>query len=302
MGAKKCWAGPVCWQKLDVPQNDVRPMIHNAAARTAAMRKKVHAEVVAASFCDAPRRSGNHDVMTLPECRVTRWDVQQHYSSSSARAEAARTAPDPPTQPPKNPPFTAARPRTCSSSMYVNWLMQTLCCCIVFGLPCFPHFFTIPRHIGDRGRLLWPLPAPRSPSRTLAPVLSRATPWAAAWGGRGTFARPRGSRGARKSRSKTGHTETGIAVKIQNETTATTEQHYLIWIWILWLGSIRKHESPLYKCTPLVFVAVLDVFTSNRSFYPTPAVHPVSVLIHPRRDANSVVIVRQKIKVAKESR
>ena len=75
---------------------------------------------------------------------------------------------------------------------YVSSCMQTLfCCCIILGFPCFFHVFTIPRHIGDRGRLLSTLPAPRSPSLALAPVLSPATPRAAVWGGLGAVARPR---------------------------------------------------------------------------------------------------------------
>ena len=69
--------------------------------------------------------------------------------------------------------------------------MQTLRCCIVLGFPCLFHVFTIPRHIGDRGRVLSTVPAPRSPSLALGPVLSPVTPRAAVWGGRGTVARPR---------------------------------------------------------------------------------------------------------------
>ena len=70
---------------------------------------------------------------------------------------------------------------------YMSSVMQTLFCCCILGFTCF----TVPRYVGDRGRLLSTHPAPRSRSLALGPVVSRATPRAAVWGGRGTVARPR---------------------------------------------------------------------------------------------------------------
>ena len=115
-------------------------------------------------------------------------------------AKAARTASDPPTRPPKDPPCTAAQQGV--QQQYVSSCMQPLIitrvvCCLhhienSMFLPCFPHVFTIPRHIGGWGRLLSTLPAPHPPSLELAPVLSPAAPRAAVWGGRSTVAGSRG--------------------------------------------------------------------------------------------------------------
>ena len=63
--------------------------------------------------------------------------------------------------------------------------------------------------------------APRVSSLALGPVFSPIRPCAAMWGGRGAVARPRGGGGARESRSKTGRTEKGTAVKIHSDTTTT---------------------------------------------------------------------------------
>ena len=79
-------------------------------------------------------------------------------------------------------------------------------------------------------------------------------------------------------------------MEYMSETAAPKEEND--WVTVMVLGALFCHLQS----------TVVVVFALNRSFYPTSAVHPVSVLIHPRRDANSVVIVRQKIKVAKESR
>ena len=53
----------------------------------------------------------------------------------------------------------------------------------------FPSFFYDPPPY--RGPRTAPFDEPRSPSLALGPVLSPATPRDAAWGGRGTVARPR---------------------------------------------------------------------------------------------------------------
>ena len=73
---------------------------------------------------------------------------------------------------------------------------------MVLGFPCYYHAFTIPRNMGDRGRLLSTLPAPRTPSLAVAPVISPATSRAAVWGGRGAVARPSGVLGRKRGNLK----------------------------------------------------------------------------------------------------
>ena len=108
------------------PRTHPPTVYSSAAARTAAVRKNVHAEV-AVSLClyDSPRQ---RPLTTLPACRVRRWGVQQYYSSSSTAAvvsssstpEAARStrANDPPTQGP--PIMYSSAAGTYSSSMLVR--------------------------------------------------------------------------------------------------------------------------------------------------------------------------------------
>ena len=78
------------------------------------------------------------------------------------------------------------------------------------------HVFTIPRHIGVEVAVEVGVWARSFADETLCRV------------GRGAVARcgDGRSRGAREIRSETGHTGTGIAVKIQNETTNTLRVLY----------------------------------------------------------------------------
>ena len=58
--------------------------------------------------------------------------VEMHGSTTAAvlTAEAARSAPDPPTHSPNDSPCTAAQ-------LDVSSFIQRLCCCILLGLSCF---------------------------------------------------------------------------------------------------------------------------------------------------------------------
>ena len=109
--------------------------------------------------------------------------------SSSTTAEAARTAPDTPKDPRCTP--AAQQGRTAAVREFVHADVVSIIMLHRIGISMFFrffHVFTIPRHIGDRGRILSTLPAPRSPSLALVPVLSPATPRSAVWGGRGAEA------------------------------------------------------------------------------------------------------------------
>ena len=103
-----------------------------------------------------------------------------------------------------------------------------------WGFPCFFHVFTIPRHIGNRGRLLSTVPAPRSPSSALGPVLSPATPRAAVWGGRGTVTRPHGvgwrsgAAGVKKLYSNRHNYEDPLRQTFNITIITTTEHHCII--------------------------------------------------------------------------
>ena len=105
---------------------------------------------------------------------------------------------------------------------YVSSFMQTLCCCIVVGLPCFPMFLRSPAisETGDGSFRRSPLPARRI--WRWRPFFRRR-PRGLSCGAGVVRSRGRGrSRGARKSRSETGHSKTDPGVKIQSETKTTT--------------------------------------------------------------------------------
>ena len=148
-------------------------------------------------------------------------------SSTTAEETArTRTAPDPPIHAPKHPPCTAAQHGR--TAAYVSTFMQTLCCCIVLGFPCFFNVFTIPRHIGDRGRLL-SIPVHRvwrwRPFFRRRPRGLLCGAGVARSRGRG------GSAGALESHSKTGHSKTDSDVKILSETTTTFITVFVFYIY-----------------------------------------------------------------------
>ena len=136
-------------------RTDPPSLYSSAAARAAAVRKNVMQRLFAESLCfyDAPRR---RVLTTLPACRVRLWDVQQYYSSGTA-AEAARTAPDPPTHPPRNPPCTPAQQDV--QQQYVSSFMQTLCCLHRIGISCVFSVFLRSPAISGPGTA--PVDAPR---------------------------------------------------------------------------------------------------------------------------------------------
>ena len=115
--------------------------------------------------------------------------LQQQYHSRNCTYSTRST--DPPTHLPKGPTCTAAQGRTATVREFVHADVVSIIMLHRIGISMFFrffHVFTIPRHIGDRGRILSTLPAPRSPSLALVPVLSPATPRSAVWGGRGAEA------------------------------------------------------------------------------------------------------------------
>ena len=154
-----------------------------AAARITAAREYAHAEVGSASLCFQDPARGRV-LSTFPACRVRRWDVQQYYSSTNnyceVTAEVARTALGPQTHPPTMYSSSALGRKTAVREVVHAEVVLLL----RIGISMLT---TIPRHIGDRGRLLSTLPA-----STLAwgVVLSPVRP-CAVWGGRGVVARPR---------------------------------------------------------------------------------------------------------------